>query len=299
MEPNPIEPREESRRPRLKPVSEAEMDRPTVGFVLKLIWNSLVRVFHDPVGMILASGFALIMVWGYHGRLEILGRLWEGWKGPGSPPEGRARILPGVPWDQEALSFMAGLVLLVVVPCILIKVVYRRSLSDFGLGLPPRGKGRLALLSAAILLVASLPAFYLGTRDAEMKATYPIYRGTFSGLSDFVCYELAYLPFFIAIEFIFRGYLLFGLFNLRDEHAPPGVSGEPGPLVFGYYSILISMLSYTAWHLGKPLAELWGTLIWGVAAGSIALAVRTIWPIVLVHWLLNVVLDYLLWQQRM
>lgn len=293
----PIEPRDNSKRPRPAPALEAEMDRPTVGFVWRLIWNSVARVFHDPVGMILASGFVLLMVWGYHGRLEIAGRLWQGWTGPGSPPEGRARILPGVAWDQEALSFAAGFVLLVIVPCILIKAVYRRNLSDFGLGLPARGKWRLTLVSTAMLLGFSLPAFFLGARDPEMRATYPLYRGTFTGLSDFVLYQLSYLLFFVAIEFIFRGYLLFGLFNLRDEQAPPGVTGEPGPLVFGYYAIFISMLSYTAWHLGKPLPELWGTLVWGLAAGSIALATRTIWPIVLVHWLLNVLLDLLIWRR--
>jgi membrane protease YdiL (CAAX protease family) len=51
------------------------------------------------------------------------------------------------------------------------------------------------------------------------------------------------------------------------------------------------MLSYTAWHLGKPLPEVWGTLVWGLATGTIALATGTIWPIIIVHWLLNIVLD--------
>ena len=43
-------------------------------------------------------------------------------------------------------------------------------------------------------------------------------------------------------------------------------------MAFGYYAILLSMLSYTAWHLGKPLPELWGTLVWGLVAGTIVLA---------------------------
>ena len=36
-----------------------------------------------------------------------------------------------------------------------------------------------------------------------------------------------------------------------------------------------------------------GTLAWGLAAGAILLAIRSVWPIVLVHWLLNVWLDLL------
>ena len=65
--------------------------------------------------------------------------------------------------------------------------------------------------------------------------------------------------------------------------------------MFGYYAIFISMLSYTAWHLGKPIPELWGTLVWGLATGTVALATRTIWHIVLVHWLLNVFMDWAIW----
>ena len=206
----------------------------------------------------------------------------------------RAHIIPGIPWDQEWLSFLAGFVLVVLIPIVLIKVVYRQDLRDYGLGLPPKDRLGLSLLSAAVLLVLSAPAFYLGARDPSMRATYPLYRGSFNGLGQFAFYEAGYLVFFIAIEFIFRGYLLFGLFNARDSEALPGTSGIRGPLVFGYYSIVISMLSYTAWHLGKPLPELWGTLVWGIATGTVVLATRSIWPVVAVHWLLNVFLDALI-----
>ena len=99
------------------------------------------------------------------------------------------------------------------------------------------------------------------------------------------------LLFFISIEFIFRGYLLFGLASTRDIDVPGMRAGVAGPLFFGKYAILVQMLSYTAWHLGKPLPELWGTLAWGLAAGATAYAVRSIWPVVLSHWLLNVFLD--------
>jgi hypothetical protein len=60
---------------------------------------------------------------------------------------------------------------------------------------------------------------------------------------------------------------------------------------FGYYAVLISMLSYTAWHLGKPQLELWGTVPWGLATGTIALISRSILLLILVHWGLNAFLD--------
>ncbi len=124
-----------------------------------------------------------------------------------------------------------------------------------------------------------------------MQSTYPLYRGVFDSGGMFLLYELSYLPFFIAIEFIFRGYLLFGLAGIRDEEIQEGNGGHPGKFYFAKYALLIQMLSYTAWHLGKPVPELWGTIFWGLAAGATAYACRSVWPIILSHWLLNVFLD--------
>lgn len=292
-----LAPRSDEKRPRLFPLAESDLARPTVVTVLKLTYNAFARMFHDAAGMILGSAFLLLMVWGPHGRLDWLSYLWSGWRGPGSDPLARGVILPGIPWDQEWLSFAAGFVLVVLVPMALIKLVFKHDLRDYGLGWPARGRGKLAWAGAALLFFGSLLPFFAATRDPGMQATYPLYRGGFSSAAQFLLYEAGYLLFFVAIEFTFRGYLLFGLFKSRDSEALAGTGGAPGPLLFGYYAISIAMLSYTAWHLGKPVPELWGTLVWGVATGTLALATRSIWPIVLVHWLLNVCLDALiLWR---
>ncbi len=286
----PLRARPETLRPRTLAIAEAELDRPTPLTVLKLLYNAVVRLFHDPIGMLLGSAFLVLMLWGPHGNLELLHLVWPGWQGPGSDPALRTQILPGIPWDQEWLSFWAGTLIVVGVPALLIRRVYGQSLRDYGLGLPPRDRLGLAALSSVLLLVICLPAFWLGAHDPGMRATYPFYHDLHDW-GRFAIYEIGYFPFFLTIEFIFRGYLLFGLYQARDSDALPGVEGVRGPLVFGYYAILISMLSYTAWHLGKPVPELWGTIVWGIAAGTVALAIRSIWPIILVHWLLNVFLD--------
>lgn len=293
----PIQPREETKLLRPVTVTEDERDNPSVNTVLKLIWNTIARLFHDPIGMILGSTFLLIMLWGYHGELELIGLFWPGWTGPGSAGDpARQVIIPGIPWDQEWLSFAAGIVLLVAIPAALIKLVYKQDLSDYGLGLPWPNRWRLTILSAVLLFAVSLPAFILGARDAGMQATYPLFRD-FQTLGQFFVYEIGYVMFFIVIEFVFRGYLLFGLYQFRDDQALPGVSGVRGPLLFGYYAIFLSMLSYTAWHLGKPVPELYGTLVWGIAASAVALATGTIWHLIIVHWLLNVFMDLLIWKQ--
>lgn len=271
-------------------VSEAELESPTFLTVLKVTWSAIRAFPAERAGQILGSAFLLLMVWGFHGNLDLLHGILPGWRGPGVDIGARPQLIPGVPWDNELISFWGGALLVVVIPALLILFVYRQKLSDYGLGLPPKGRRKLAVITFLVLTLLSLPAFYIATRNADMRAIYPFYR-PFTSVPQFILYELTYLPFFIAIEFIFRGYLLFGLAGIGKAE---GVRATPAAHVafyFGKYALLIQMLSYTAWHLGKPLPELWGTLIWGLAAGVLAYTVRSIWPVVLSHWLLNVFFD--------
>jgi Type II CAAX prenyl endopeptidase Rce1-like len=296
-EPGREKPEAEARLEEILRLSAEVRADPTVRVFVRLIWKMVVWPLRDPVGLLLASAVVLIMLWGREGNLQLVSLVWSGWDGPGSDPDARDTVIPGIPWDQEWISFFAGGLLLVVIPCLLIKLVFKHDLRDYGLGLPGRENRKLTVFATLFLFAVSLPAFLLSTGDSGMEATYPLYRGEFDNGWEFAIYELGYLVFFVVIEFIFRGYLLLGLFNVKDRVAYSElVTGERGPLLFGYYAIFISMLSYTAWHLGKPTPELWGTLIWGAVAGAVVLLIRSIWPLVAVHWLLNVILDLILWK---
>jgi hypothetical protein len=274
-------------------LDEVELEQPDYVTVLKVVWFSIRSFFVERPGQIIGSAFVLIMLWGTHGKLEWLQLIWPNWRGPGVDVGSRPQLLPGIPWDNELISFWAGAFLLVVIPILIIKFRFKQPLSDYGLGLPGKGRRLLAWWTFLTVTLVTLPFFVLGARDANMQTVYPFYR-PFSGVGQFLLYELTYLPFFIAIEFIFRGYLLFGLAGVRDDEIGGGEDGLPGVFYFHRYALLIQMLSYTAWHLGKPLPETWGTVVWGLAAGATAYAVRSIWPIVLSHWLLNVLLDALI-----
>jgi membrane protease YdiL (CAAX protease family) len=275
-------------------IQENELQNPNARTFIKIVWQSIRGFFVEKPGQIIVSAFILIMLWGTHGKMELLSLIWSGWAGPGANPAARQSLIPGISWDQELISFVGGFILLVVIPIILIRFVFKQPMSYYGLGLPPKGRWTLAGLTFLILTLISLPAFWLGARIPAMQATYPLYRGLTGDIGQFVVYQLTYLLFFIVIEFVFRGYLLFGLANIMDNEVSDEDKGVSGPFYFHRYALLIQMLSYTAWHLGKPLPELWGTLIWGLAAGAVAYSVRSIWPIILSHWLLNVFMDALI-----
>jgi membrane protease YdiL (CAAX protease family)/uncharacterized protein (DUF362 family) len=248
-------------------------------------------------GQIIGSAVILIMIWGFHGELKWLSYILPGWKdgGPSSPVNTRSDIIPGLPWDHELISWCLGAFLLVIIPIIIIKFGYKKPLSYFGLGLPPKNRKSLAVKSCIVLTLACAPIFYLGCSSPEMQATYPLYRGHLTWV-QFIIYQLTYIPFFLTIEFIFRGYLLFGLARMRDDDVEKAGGGYPGQFYFHKYALLIQMLSYTAWHLGKPLPELSGTLVWGLVAGALAYYSRSIWPVVIAHWLLNVFMDLVIWK---
>ncbi len=272
---------------------ESELRDPTFITVVRVIWFSIRSFFVERPGQIIGATFILIMIWGTHGKLELLGYIWPDWRGPGVDVGSRPSLIPGLPWDNELISFFVGALLLVGVPILLIRFVFKQPLSDYGLGLPPRNRWRLAVQTFLFVTLISLPFFWIGSHIDDMRELYPLYR-PFDNTGQFVLYELSYLPFFIAIEFIFRGFLLFGLAGVQDAEAQD--IGISGPYFFGRYALLIQMLSYTAWHLGKPALELWGTLVWGLTAGATAYMIRSIWPIVASHWLLNVFIDALIWR---
>lgn len=251
----------------------------TVGQTLKLYFGKKPFV-------IILSAFLLLMLWGYHGNLDLLKLLIPSWTPPGSNPLQRKPILSWVPWDRELISFWGGFLLVVVVPALLIRFHFKEPLRAYGLALPPKEKRGQGLAAFLLLVVVLAPTFYIGSLDADMQATYPFYKNLTSA-SQFIAYELSYFPFFVAIEFIFRGYLLFGLRNTTDA---PAAADKPNPYFIGY-GVIVQMLPYTAWHLGKPLPELWGTPVWGLVTGIITYHLRSIWPVTLAHWTLNIFLD--------
>lgn len=274
-------------------LDEDELQQPDYITVVKVVWFSIRSFFVERPGQIIGSAFILLMAWGTHGKLEWLRLIWPDWRGPGVDLGNRPQLILGIPWDNELISFWAGAFLVVVIPILIIKFGFKQPLSDYGLGLLPKGRRMLAWWTFLTITLVTLPFFVIGAQDTSMREVYPFYR-PFSSLGQFLLYELTYLPFFIAIEFIFRGYLLFGLAGVRDDEIKDGGEGVPGVFYFHRYALLIQMLSYTAWHLGRPLPETWGTLVWGLVAGATAYSVRSIWPLVLSHWLLNVVLDALI-----
>lgn len=266
--------------PRVDPIELAD---PDVFTIFQIIKNTVIKL-KDKTAIILWSSFILLTLWGKKGNAELI-----------FPMKWRESLFPDFVWRDQFISFVTGFILLVVIPCGIIKFRFKERLYEYGLGWP-KERIKLGLLALVITLVIALPLFWIGTLNPEMQNEYPLFgKEAITTWGSFIVYELVYFLFFVIIEFIFRGYLLFGLYGIKDLEALRGVKGIKGPLVFGLYAILIQMLAYTMWHIYKPMPEYIGAIIWGVAVAAVALKIRSIWPIIIAHWLLNVFLDTVLW----
>lgn len=167
------------------------------------------------------------------------------------------------PFDSEFANLMwwaaSTIAIYVCVP-----VAYAKAT-----GQPVRGYGlslafvrREGVLIALIVPVA-LALVWLVSDDARFQQTYPFYSGTGWSLLGF---EMAYGATFIALEFFFRGFLVF--------------AGQP---VLGVHAVPLMAFAYCLLHLGKPMPEAASSLIGGLVLGYLALRLRSILAGVVAH----------------
>ena len=167
------------------------------------------------------------------------------------------------PWDGELSNLMwwAGTTISIYV---LVPVAYARwaGQSVRGYGLSVAFVRREGILIALIAPVALALAWFVSA-DARFQEVYPFYDGDGAGL---LAFEFAYGASFIALEFFFRGFLVF--------------AGQP---VLGVYAIPVMAMSYCLLHLGKPLPETVASLVGGLILGYLALRLRSILAGVVAH----------------
>tara|TARA_Y100001934_G_C12202995_1_gene702209 strand:- start:34 stop:885 length:852 start_codon:yes stop_codon:yes gene_type:complete len=186
---------------------------------------------------------------------------------------GYAQLSKYAYWSFSILLFYG------VLPYCYLRWVRPRTMAlDLGLGV----KGalqhwRIYLFFYVIMLVIM---FVVSDVEAFQKY-YPFYKGAGRSMTHFVAWELLYLPTFIAVEFFFRGVLIF-----------------PFAARLGAYSILIPIMPYCMIHFGKPVQETIGAIVAGLLLGALALATRSIWLGVAIHVSVALTMDLLsLWRK--
>jgi len=151
----------------------------------------------------------------------------------------------------------------VVPPLVYAKYVLRLGLAD--LGLSTRGFVKHLWLYGLGLAIV-LPLVFLVSDQPHFLKTYPFYKDAARDWVTLLSWEVSYALQFMALEFFFRGFLLFGAVRLLGPWVIPAM-----------------VLPYMMIHWSKPELECLGSIIAGVALGVVALRTRAIYAGMIVH----------------
>ncbi len=175
-------------------------------------------------------------------------------------------------FHEHLWAHVSALVLLMIVPLL---VCWRlEGWTPRDLGFRIRGAGKEVFVVLA-LWAAMIPLVYLVHDSASFAQTYPRLDAARGNMQLYFIYESFYLVKWIAWEFFFRGFMLFGLG--RD---------------FLNRAVLVSTIPFALMHFGKPELETASAVIAGLVLCFIALRSKSIWPGVLLHWLVASTMDF-------
>jgi membrane protease YdiL (CAAX protease family) len=209
--------------------------------------------------VILLTTSVLLLVWKYYGAPEFLAAKFVNLAGD-------AQVAGAIG------HFLSCFVLLGVLPALVVKLLFRERLRDYGvgLGIPVRTARTLALLAPFFVLGA-----YVASKDPQILVKFPINPQAGSSPSMFAWHAATYALFYAGWEFYFRGFLLFGL---RDSLGAAN-------------AVLIQTAASALLHIGSPASETFGAILGGLLWGVLALQTRSLLSGLAQHYLLGIALD--------
>jgi uncharacterized protein len=170
---------------------------------------------------------------------------------------------PNVFLYEYLFWFIGDFFVLFLLSILIIKFILKKDLKNYGLQI---GDYKLGLTLSAIFFLVMLPAIWFFSATPEFTAKYPHLLSTRNRWGEFFIYESGMLLYMISWEFIWRGFMMFGL---KEK--------------FGYYSVLIQMIPFVILHNGKPAPETFGAIAGGIALGVLAFRTNSIYYCVLTH----------------
>lgn len=179
---------------------------------------------------------------------------------------GKNRLDSRIYWFLLDGSFMF------LIPVISIKFVFKKKLSDFGFTL---GDKKFGLITSIIFFAFMFVTVWIVSASLEFTVAYPQGGNELkTNIQLLLFYEFCILVYMLGWEFLWRGYMLFGL---KEK--------------LGYYTIFIQMIPFFILHKGKPELELFASIFAGIILGIQALRSRSFIYSWILHWLVMVSID--------
>jgi membrane protease YdiL (CAAX protease family) len=195
----------------------------------------------------------LLTIWVYFGKQADFTQLFKGFQHR---------------WNLDFYSaiyeYLTAFLLMFWVPYFVVKIIFRQKLCDFGFQTGNIRFGiRFVLISIPILVWAA----YVGSANGGMQSEYPLAKSTIGHPILFLAVECFFLLYYLSWEFIFRGFMLFGLEKRFGSLA----------------AILIQTIPSAIVHIGKPASESFGAIFAGLVFGYLAIRTRSIYYPLILH----------------
>jgi uncharacterized protein len=168
--------------------------------------------------------------------------------------------------------FGTTFVVLFAVPALVVRFVWRVPLSEVGFRL---GRPQVWGKDLALLLAVMVPVVLVMSRTADFHAYYPRFELARHSLGWWAVGAAAWLLYFMAWEWFFRGFMLFGL----APRLGPGLA------------IMVQMVPFAMAHFPKLEAEAWSSMVAGLALGLMAWRGRSFVGPWLLHWAVAACMD--------
>jgi len=176
------------------------------------------------------------------------------------------------PYLLEFLYWFTGDTFLALFPTIIIiHFIFKEKISNFGFSI---GDWEFGLKVSSVFIFIMLIILWFITSSQDFILKYPLLNSTKYSFQTFFIYEMGMFVYLLGWEFIWRGYMLFGLEKK-----------------FGFYSVFIQMIPFTILHFGKPFLETLGSIPGGIALGILALKTRSFYYCVIVHFSVMFAID--------
>ena len=187
----------------------------------------------------------------------------------GALPPPRFWPLPGGYW-----FFLTAVVTFLIIPVLAILIFLHGRFDEFGFRF---GRAKEWFVAIVVLYVVVFPFLRYAADQPQFRTFYPLFAPARNGGLQLVNFETVYGLYFFSWEFLFRGFLLFGLARK-----------------WGGLAIPVQAVPFAMAHIGKPYPELYASIIAGLALGALALRTRSMLPCFLLHWACAVTLDLLI-----
>lgn len=165
-------------------------------------------------------------------------------------------------YHQIGNEWLSSLLFFFIFPVLVIMLLLRKNPLNYGLRF---GEPKVWGFHSVVFCLIAFLILFFSTRNPELKDYYG--KAEFS----FIGYFFITFARLFSSEFLFRGFLLFGLKDKLKEG-----------------SILVQTIPFVLVHFSKPEIETLSCIVTGLYFGYIAYRGKSFWPAFIVHMFINV-----------